>query len=367
MNGEHAMQGSWTDERVRGLKLVLRCDAAPDIGLGHLQRCLALAGWLETKPVFVLLHASDAAKDLIRAAGYQAIAASSLEARMQAIREARPDAIVLDIAHAASRRSPAEVSKEIEALQELAVPLIFIDGNDTDAMADQTLASKVSLCVRPYAGAKAGTENAWLTGAEYFIVAPDALKAAAVSRRDARKPAHRLLITTGGGDVGALGPRILQELNAAREPHFDIRVIVGPLVSTETKRATEKAASAGPHNVEIYDNRNGLTADMQWADMAVATTGLTKYELALNAVPSILISPDEQHEMNHRSFRECDTALNLGAAGSLPRGAIREACVRLAQDAALRERLSARSGALIDGKGALRFLAAVKSLSDARQ
>lgn len=365
-NSTKSTSDHWTAERVNGLKLVLRCDAGPEIGLGHVKRCLALAGWLEDKPVFALGEAPADIREQIHNAGYETIVLpGAAEARASALRQVQANAIILDIAHMQSRRARDTMKKEIDALKPLGLPIVFIDGVNTDALADAALAAELSLCVRPYPGAKAEAGGRWLTGAEYFIVAPELARESAKTRK-AAEPMHRVLVTTGGGDVGALGPRIIRELSAEAEPHFDIRIIVGPLVNSDTRRATRAAAAESPHRVEIYEDRNDLMADMQWSDMAVATTGLTKYELALYSVPSILISPDEQHEMNHRTFRECNTALNLGAAGSLPSGAIREACLRLARDGDLRRRLSEESRRLIDGKGALRFLSEVKSLADAR-
>jgi spore coat polysaccharide biosynthesis predicted glycosyltransferase SpsG len=360
------LSDDWIADRIGGLKLILRCGANPNIGLGHVKRCLALAGWLKEKPVFALAEATDAVHDQIRVAGYKTIALSGTpEARADALRNVQADAIVLDIAHMQSRLARDVMRKEIGSLKSMNLPIVFIDGIDTDALADAELASQLSLCVRPYPGVKAETGGRWLVGAEYFIVSPGLARGATKPRLN-DEHATRVLVTTGGGDVGALGPRIIGELSAGPEPRFDIRVIVGPLVSSDTRRATREAATASPHRVEIYEDRNDLMTDMRWSDMAVATTGLTKYELALNAVPSILISPDEHHEMNHRSFRERNTALNLGVAGLLSSGAIREACLRLATDGALRRRLSEESRKLIDGKGALRLLSEIKSLADAR-
>jgi spore coat polysaccharide biosynthesis predicted glycosyltransferase SpsG len=83
-------------------------------------------------------------------------------------------------------------------------------------------------------------------------------------------------------------------------------------------------------------------------------------------VPSILISPDDRHEMNNRSFRDCGTALDLGVSGQLRDGAIVEACRSLMRDPLTRSKLSKRGRELIDGMGAVRVLAAIKELADAR-
>lgn len=353
-------------ERMNDLRIVLRCDAGPDIGLGHVKRCLALAGWLTEKPVFALADTPQAVHDEIAAAGYATIAlAGSFEERAKILVNLSPDAIVYDIAHTRSRLAPNKIAEEAAALA-ADVPLIFLDGVNTDKLLDSELAERFALCVRPYPRASAEAKGRWLTGAEYFIVSPE-LSRAARETRETGGQASRILVTTGGADVGALGPRTLRELSALADRRFEIRVIVGPLVPEAIRLATREAGAASPHRVEIYEDRNDLLEDMRWCDIAVATTGLTKYELALNAVPSILISPDTHHEMNNRSFRDCDTAVDLGVAAQLPSGAIADACLRLSGDQAMRRRLSERGRALIDGNGAMRLLIIIKSLADARE
>lgn len=352
---------------MNNLRIVLRCDAGTDIGLGHVKRCLALAGWLAEKPVFALADTPQAVHDDIAAAGYTAIAlAGSFEERAKILGSLSPDAIVLDIAHTRSRLAPNKIAEEAAALAATGAPLIFLDGINTDKLLDDELAASFALCVRPYPGASGEAKGRWLTGAEHFIVSPE-LSRAANETREIGERARRILVTTGGADVGAIGPRALRELNAISNAHFEIRTIVGPLVPEAIRLATRKAGAESPHRVEIYEDRNDLLEDMRWCDIAVATTGLTKYELALNAVPSILISPDTHHEMNNRSFRDCDTAVDLGVAAQLPSGAIADACLRLSGDQAMRRRLSERGRALIDGNGAMRLLTNIKGVADARR
>jgi spore coat polysaccharide biosynthesis predicted glycosyltransferase SpsG len=100
--------------------------------------------------------------------------------------------------------------------------------------------------------------------------------------------------------------------------------------------------------------------------MAISTTGLTKYELALSGVPMILISPNSEHDMNQAYFRDFGAALDLGVADRLPVGAIGEACRRLALDRARRGDMAQRGRAILDGRGAVRLLGKIKGLVDAR-
>src|SRR5690606_40471510 len=73
--------------------------------------------------------------------------------------------------------------------------------------------------------------------------------------------ARRVLVTTGGGDVGALTPRVLNELNAIPEPRLRIRAIVGPLMPEQIRRAARIAAADSPHLVRSEERRVG----QQWS------------------------------------------------------------------------------------------------------
>jgi UDP-2,4-diacetamido-2,4,6-trideoxy-beta-L-altropyranose hydrolase len=348
------------------LKLILRCDAGEQLGMGHVKRCLALARWLKEKPVFAMADTPESAHAEIRAAGFNSI---SLDGdgvgQLRSLAGLGADAIVMDIAHTRSRLDPAGMKKQVVALRELGAPIVFIDGVNTDALVDADLASAVALCVRPYPQARAELQGEWLVGAQYFIVSPE-LRQSASQPPPIAEQARRVLVTTGGGDVGALTPRILDEFNATPEPRLQVRAVLGPLMPEPIRRAARTAAADSPHAVELIAGRRDLIADMQWCDLAVATTGLTKYELALYGVPSILISPDDQHEMNNRSFRDCGTALDLGVSDQLKDGSIAEACRSLLQDPQTRRTLSERGRGLIDGMGAMRVLTAIKEMVDAR-
>lgn len=352
--------------QVDKLKLILFCDAGEQLGMGHVKRCLALASWLSEKPIFAMADTPEPVHAEVGAVGFESISlGNNPSEQMRLLSGLRADAIITDIAHTRSRLDPTGMKKRIAALRELNVPIVFIDGVSTDALVDAELASAVALCVRPYPQARAEPQGTWLIGPQYFIVSP-ALRQSAIDPPSVPDVALRVLITTGGGDVGALTPRILGELNTDAEPRLQIRAILGPLMSEPIRRAARTAAANSPHVVELVEGRRDLIADMQWCDLAVATTGLTKYELALYGVPSILISPDDQHEMNNRSFRDCGTALDLGVSDQLKDGAIGAACRSLLQDPQTRRILSGRGRKLIDGMGAARVLAAIKEIADAR-
>ena len=349
-------------ETISDLKLTLRCDAGEAIGMGHVKRCLGLATWLATKPTFALHDTPQNVHEEIQSAGYETVdLKGTVQEQAQQIKRLETDAIIFDIANPRWRAQPAAHASHVKAICGNDVPTIFIDGFKSDAVLDDELASLFTVCVRPYPGAKPEARGRWLTGLDYFTLPRD-MVASASEKRHVPECARRLLVTTGGSDVGALSPRIAEELNAQDGPVFDIRLIIGPLVPNRIRAGVTAAVANSRHNIQVIESRKDLGADMRWCEMAISTTGLTKYELALNGVPTILLSPNPQHDENQAYFRDLGVALDLGIADRLPFGAIGNACRSLSLDAGRRAQMARRGQAILDGRGTVRLLNEIKGL-----
>jgi spore coat polysaccharide biosynthesis predicted glycosyltransferase SpsG len=353
-------------ESISNLRLMLRCDAGETIGMGHVKRCLGLATWLDTRPTFALLDTPKNVHEEIRSAGYETIDLKGTDQeQVQQLQRLKMDAIVFDIANPRWRAQPEAHVSHVKAICGNGTPTVFIDGFKSDAVLDGELASVLTLCVRPYPEARPGVRGRWLPGIDYFILSRD-MAAAARELRPLPEVARRVLVTTGGSDVGALSPRIIRELNADGGPIFDVRLIVGPLMPGRVRADIVVAVANSRHTIQVIEGRKDLGADMRWCEMAVSTTGLTKYELALNGVPTILLSPNPQHDENQAYFRDLGAALDLGVADRLPFGAIGNACKSLSLDAGRRGEMARRGQAILDGHGTVRLLNEIKGIVDAR-
>ena len=96
--------------------------------------------------------------------------------------------------------------------------------------------------------------------------------------------------------------------------------------------------------------------------MAIATNGLTKYELAASATPALLLSIDEDHELVNKPFANMQTSIDLGI-GVCPKRVGKEV-VDLLANLALRLSMAIKGRALVDGKGIERLFGAInKELS----
>ena len=71
--------------------------------------------------------------------------------------------------------------------------------------------------------------------------------------------------------------------------------MLGPLIDVALADSVRDACNASHHNYEVVVSPPDLLEYMRWCDVAIATSGLTKYELAASGTPAIIFSIDNEH------------------------------------------------------------------------
>ena len=110
---------------------------------------------------------------------------------------------------------------------------------------------------------------------------------------------------------------------------FDRALHAGPehlsqIVARNPTRWDVKSVGFG---AELGIERQGdlsLAHEIIWCDVAVSSTGLTKYELAVLGAPAVFLSIDEHHHTVNRAFREVGTGIDLGVHDRVSDGQLRE-------------------------------------------
>ncbi len=356
-------------------RLTFRCDAAGDIGFGHLRRCLTLARIAAARGHEVGFLFSDASDD--SAAALVAGSAGRIEriagggrpqAEIAALAQAevRPcDVMVADIAHARVLAERQHLPELLRALHRPARRLAVLEGLGGDAITAEA-DGIAELILTPYAYDPAQTPqpsvSRQLIGAEFAIL-DAAYGADARAPREIAPQGRKILVTTGGGDPTAVAPQVLAACEAVTPAPLEIHVVVGPYFAPALRQEIENLAAASRHKVALIEAPEDLRAEMSWCDLAVSTSGLTKYELAATGTPAILLSHDSAHARNNRPFAALGTALDLGEAAGLSGTALAEALGGLLNDAAQREEMSRRGRAAVDGAGAARIIDAIEELT----
>jgi len=294
-------------------EVVVAADARPEMGLGHLSRCTALAGALAALGAEVTAVALGAQQPLtLDGVGW---APAALPAA---------DAVVFDVYgdDAAAHGVTAPVA-------------VFDDG--------QAL-GKADLRVAPAASANGGAR---LAGLAYAVLRRDywGLAPVAPPALPPVGPVRRVLVSVGGGP---LDPAPLCVAARAGAPGAAIVLIRG--------RGANGPAPAG---VEVVEDVPSLAAELARADLAVCAAGQTALEAAAAGTPAVVVALADNQRPN---------AAALAAAGAArvveDAGAVADAVARLAADPAARAGLAAAGRHAVDGHGAFRVARAVLELAE---
>lgn len=340
--------------RATALRVAFVTHGGPAIGLGHVARCLALAGaWAAdgAEIAFVVSPDAQVAERLYRAAadlrrraaaavevlelGWEADAARARErlARLGA------DIVVVD-SYAASAdflASLATVAGQVVAVDDLAARPLPVPVVVNGGIAAETL---------PYDRA---SDTLFLLGPRYALVDPRF--AEPVARRG-RSRVERVLVALGGGRQTETVETALRAVDAVLDG-AQVDVVVGPFAPAPSDADARHGA---PRNRRVvHRDPLDLRELMLAADLAVSGAGVTLYELAATATPTVIVQMADNQAPNASGFERAGAALSAGRAGHPELGsALTDALRRLVADASLRQALGGRARELVDGAGALR-------------
>jgi UDP-2,4-diacetamido-2,4,6-trideoxy-beta-L-altropyranose hydrolase len=343
--------------------LLVRADASPAIGMGHAMRCLSLAGAF---------------------AEYAGGAATFLMAeppRSFAPRALRAGADVWELR--AVSGSVDDVDETVAAASAIGAEWIVLDGYHFDGAFQSGLAASgrriLALDDHGHAGRyqadlvlnqNAGADVALYRNREpstRLLLGPSfAMLRAEFRRWTAPRPpvparARHIVITLGGSDPDNVSTRILHGLAAVSGP-LDLMLIVG--AANPHQAALASAAAASPHPVEVAVDVSDMPERLAWADVAVAAAGGTSWELARVGTPEVAIVLAENQRPAAAALARGRLAVSLGWHADVDAAAIGAAVRALVDDSQRRADLSRRGRALVDGRGALRVLAAMGLITE---
>ncbi|MGH3670306.1 MAG: spore coat protein [Pseudonocardiaceae bacterium] len=334
--------------------LLLRADAGPSIGVGHVSRCLALAEEATGRGWRVALSG------VLDSAGWFDTALTGLGVRLlpattgpdslaDRAREHGADVVLVD--HYGLR---GELRAAVGSAGGVLVSVE--DGVFGRRAADVVVDSGLASASRPRDGSPIV-----LCGPAY---APLRAAVRAARRRRARHRRGngeraagplRVIVLMGGGAAAGAVQAALRALRDTREPMQVCAISAQP--------ARPPAAMAGQRFV-IGPPRAELPSLLAEADLVVSAAGVTMLELCCIGVPMALVELAPNQAEGYRAALRDGLATGLGCAAELIAGSGRptEVLGGLLADAQLRARISARAAVTVDGWGAARILDCVTTV-----
>jgi UDP-2,4-diacetamido-2,4,6-trideoxy-beta-L-altropyranose hydrolase len=335
--------------------LIVRADASKDIGTGHLMRMLALAqAWIDSggRVGWLLAEAPDA-----------------LVARIEA------EGIAIDRAKGSSNEL-----RDALARDPLAVAAVDGESFDTAYLDDLGAAGLRTLVVDDMAMRSAYpvgfvlNQNAHVERSDYpsdtkcrFLLGPRyALLRREFRTVEARRPApsraSHILVSFGGADpTGMTGRTIaaLRQLPAAVRREIDVRVVVGA-ANVEADRIEGRLGAPDlGFSGQIERAVSDMASQIAWADLAIVSGGSTVWELARMGCPALVVETVPSEERLVAGLRKVGLFGHLGPASQIDEPTMAGEIAARIEDHAWRAEMTARGMRLVDGKGALRVVAAL--------
>ncbi|HEY0838511.1 MAG TPA: UDP-2,4-diacetamido-2,4,6-trideoxy-beta-L-altropyranose hydrolase [Azospirillum sp.] len=338
--------------------VLIRADASPEIGTGHVMRCLAVAEALQDdghEVLFALAESTAAIGARLTAAGMRhcrvpgpAGGDSDLRATCALIDARRVEAVMLDGYHYGEpyRAGLKAAGRRVLAWDDLANPaalhadMVVNPAPQADRLPYQRIAPGATL----------------LLGPAYAALRREIRLAARRPRRSLEER-RAILLTFGGSDpLGLTGPCI-ERLAPMLPPGIRLVAVVGgsnPRVEAVVETVRRVAGC-----VEVHVDTPGMGALMAEAGLAVSAGGGTTAELAALQVPTLLavVADNQAPAAGDAAARGWCEALDARTGD--PAGDIAARAVSLWRDVPRRRTMSDRAAGLLDGEGGLRIARAL--------
>ncbi|MCX7970269.1 MAG: hypothetical protein N3A57_01710 [Negativicutes bacterium] len=328
-------------------------EAGGEIGWGHLARCLAVAGRLKVMGIKSQIWSVDLHPSLVAVAGRAGVECRALGSwRLdEAVGTAGrlPLAMVFDL----RRRYSLTELRRFRRLHPQIVLASIDDGEDKRLAMDLVFYPPVPQVGRlEWPGFSGRVYCGW-----QWIALRD--EYADVPSNGSRRRRCRLLVTMGGRDPHLYSAMVIEQIAGLGNGLCDLEVVVGGDYTDRPglTRVWQRAGLGG----RLWQGLTSLGRLMKRADLAVATMGVTAYELVACRTPALLLCLTPDHQ---------DSATELAAAGVaevIPWSAERrrlarslsERLAKLLTNRPQRLVMAGRCRGLVDGRGAERIAAAI--------
>lgn len=332
--------------------LLIRADANPRRGTGHIMRCLALAqGWQgHGRVVFACAEVTPALAAVLEAEGCQL-------QHLDAPPGSRADA-TLTVALARKLGTAWLVLDGYQfdsgfqhAVKEAGLRLLSFDdyGHVPDPCADLVLNQNLGATAALYPRRSANTRL--LLGTRYALLRKEFL-AWRGWQRHIPDVARKVIVTLGGADLANVTALVVQALEGL---DIEAKIIVG---GSNPNFASLAAAIKPPASV-LRDVSN-MAEMMAWADVAVSGGGSTSWELAFMGLPSLVVILAENQAQVAKELESSGASICIGEGFSnakLIHGALKS----ILADRESREQMSAHARSLVDGYGPERVMAELRA------
>ena len=205
-----------------------------------------------------------------------------------------------------------------------------------------------------------GYEGRVLAGGEWTLLSRKVSSAAASTPNSGKGADHRILVTMGGSDPMNWTLPIVQACAVRTWPlGTTVDVVVGPGFANKDGVAEALSEIGG---VELHLDPPNLQELMVRSSLAIASFGVSAYELAALGIPSVYVFVSEDHRRSASSLVSAGAGFAAGAPGAISPERVAKSAALLVQDESACQVMSEAGKNAIDAKAAERLAAEIKTL-----
>ncbi|MGH9200898.1 MAG: UDP-2,4-diacetamido-2,4,6-trideoxy-beta-L-altropyranose hydrolase [Vicinamibacterales bacterium] len=361
------------------MKALFRVDASPHIGIGHLMRCLTLAGQLRRNGWTVALVARELPGELSDSV----------------MRQYGLDVLQLPTCSMGGRLGPLThshwlgESERVDAEQTLAVLRSHGESIDLMVVDHYGIGTDWEQMIRPEVGRMLVLDDLadrrhecdilldqnffpemeqryealvppgcrLLVGPHYALLREEFQSARATSQRMRSRTGdiRRVLVSFGGTDASGETAKTLEALKRLGDP-FEVEVVIGP---TNSAGVDIRALAEGRPGVTCHTGVRTMAELMARSDLLVGAGGTTIWEACCVGVPAMVTAIVANQHESCRALAEHGYVVYLGETEKVGVDRIRTALAHLVENPWLVRHLGSASSRLTDGLGVSRVIRAL--------
>lgn len=331
----------------------IRCDASPELGAGHVVRCLSLANALKQHGWNCHFISSAGSADMV-----PDLKAFEVIEDVEHIPE-NTDLLIVDHyqLHADYESAARPWAKKILVIDDLANR-----PHDCDILLDQTMGRDTE----DYKNLV--PENCKIVcGSEFTLLRPQFLNAIAQAKvkREMVSSVENILVSFGATNPEGIIEKTLNALSVFNARSLSINVIMSSNADGCADVATlcQKITADTPHQVMLETDVKDMASFMLKADIAIGGGGTTSWERACLGLPTILIEVSEDQRLVSENMHKLGAVDRIGDLATIQGQDIDNAFENMRDNGDLLRKMSEVAFTVCDGKGADRLCKIIQEIA----
>jgi spore coat polysaccharide biosynthesis predicted glycosyltransferase SpsG len=327
--------------------LWIRTAAGPQIGFGHLRRCMTLAQSLRdcSRPLFLLDSWDRWCREQLTNRDYEFCCE---ECDGAWVRLPEPAALLIDT------RLADGLDQLIATAQNRKIPVISIHDMGLNPLPSDIVIDG-SIVPSLFHGASLRNAKSF-SGADYMVLDP-AFQAIHRKRMRICKSIRLVVVNLGGGNSQKYFPLILEGLKRWAQEEVEVIGLRGFV-----HWGQEKLAQMEWHPLHFRWECAPSNRFLANADLAITAGGLSAYEALCAGTPLIALSYDSLQQAAINAIETAGACINLGPGDDLDPMRLAEVLSSISTGMDERRRISMNGQKMVDGRGAERVSRIVRRL-----